>query len=198
MKRNYPAFNDYSIITLGKLTYDDAIALGQWIEDQTRSFAYGDKPAGKLRAQHDAELKIKWERDAEENDRRKKRQAELDKLITLWIMGGHLTAGMVVKMKGCRDRKGLRQVLSVKNGNVECRQIFPAVRRAVRHKVGCYEIIRPESLGQITTHFSNKIQAVKIGDKFVPIRKIVEANQEYLRQKEQVRKDKIALLGYED
>ena len=180
MTRNYPRID--GVIDLNKVTYDDAIALIKWCVDQTRSYSGWEGKEGRLHIQHAAEQKVKWKRDAEDNEKRKKRQAELDKLVTIWIYGGGLVAGDIVKMKGCRDRQGIRQVLTVDRtgGNVECRQIFPALYQRNKDKV--LVCIRKESLGQITNHFTNKIQSVKCGDKFIPIRQIVEDHENKIKR----------------
>jgi hypothetical protein len=168
MLRNNP-FTLASVVTLKELDYEKALKLKEFLDDLT---GYSSD----LRRKYDDDLLVKFQARRDDNDKRKKREAELDKLITLWINGGHLTAGMVVKMKGCRNGRGLRQVLSIKNGMVECRQIiirrFPAPH-------GYYSRVE-ESLGQITTHLSNKIQSVKVDGGFIPIREIVEAYRDKL------------------
>ena len=99
-------------------------------------------------------------------------------MVEEWLEAGQLKPGTYVKMKGCRDRHGIRIVLSVKLADrsvIECRQVKTG-RRWVWNSQGPGKgHLSEETLGQITEHLSDKLSQVKCGAVWYPIRSLVES-----------------------
>ena len=171
MKRNYSTFNESTTVELGKLTFNDALELIDWLKGETE---WND---GRLTHQHRAEEAEEMVRRTRENSARLLREAELHTMVEEWLEACQLKPGTYVKMKGCRDGRGIRIVLSVKfrkddRSIIECRQV-----KTGRKWLGGPGNARmeEETLGQITKHLSDKISQVKVGEVWYPIRPLVEA-----------------------
>lgn len=77
----------------------------------------------------------------------------------------NLKEGAIIKVKGARDGKGLRQFLSFCDNGIECRQI--SIQKMLTGAV-------IESLGQITQHMFDKVTHVKKDGKFIKIRDLID------------------------
>lgn len=154
-----PKFNQFSVVDLSTITYDDAYTLILFLQEETR---YG---CGRLWKLKDAADKIKQEADRVKKAIKQARMADFMPKLEKWVVD-NLKPGVRVKMKGCRDRHGIRDVLSIKTDgwnkrvSIECRQVS-----IDRHG--------NETLQGITTHYCEKLLAVFMDGKKIPVRQLV-------------------------
>ncbi len=80
----------------------------------------------------------------------------------------NLKEGDIIKVKGARDGKGIRQFLKLVNNKLECRQIL--THRSVGYKTEGYGV----KLGQITEHQIDKVTHIKINNEFVRITDLIK------------------------
>lgn len=172
---NTNPFTSTSVVSLQGLTYELAEKLIQFLNQEIAAYPI----EGRLYKQRAAEEKLEQAIRNRDNDARKERERILAQMIENWVVGGECKPGTYLKMKGCRDGKGIRLVMSVKTPRgsrcsvIECRQVN--FGRGPNNSV-------VESLGQITEHMSDKITQVRIDNglssKWFSIRCVVEGHRD--------------------
>ena len=85
-----------------------------------------------------------------------------------------LKPGMLLKMKGCKDGRGLREFIKWDNNdNLVCWQISHRVWSEV---IGGGKVVRRETTektNQVTTHMADKVSWVLIDNVQVPVNKLI-------------------------
>ena len=130
---------------LANLSYEELLAVNEHLS----ALLYAKNP--EILAENKRRAEIEAERQAEEA----KRDAYEKKVIT--ALSQQLKPGTMLKMKGCRDRSGIREFTHWgEDGTLICWQIKKGVRS-----------------NQVTTHMPDKVVSVLIDGKAVPIRKLL-------------------------
>jgi len=79
--------------------------------------------------------------------------------------------GMRLKMKGCKDGKGLREFIKWgENDNLVCWQIFVSRRWSPSSNKFSHS---ETNTNAVTTHMADKVQMVQLHDQLIPISKLI-------------------------
>jgi hypothetical protein len=156
----------YDIIqALEQLTYSQMVSLeAHWkrIKDSKDpvNVAYA-KQREKLMAEHQKKTDL--------------RNESLERIV--FCLKPILKPGMRLKMKGCKDGKGLREFIKWdENDNLVCWQIIVARKRIINGAGVVGQVcIAEEKTNIVTTHMPDKIQMIQVasGGQLVPLSKLI-------------------------
>ena len=105
------------------------------------------------------------------------REVKMKRIISR--LKSFLKPGMKLKMKGCKDGKGLREFIKWDdNDNLVCWQITlkRQYNQTGRREGGVFSITETETkTHQVTTHMANKVQMIQFvaGGQLVPLKKLI-------------------------
>jgi hypothetical protein len=147
---------------LTQLSYEDLERARIWI---TRRLDHAVTSRDELYVSYKARQEAEAAARRVAAEKQAAKAAELAAKVEKWAEA-NLKPGMRVKMAGCRDGNGIRDVLRIfPGGTVECRQVL--LRRSWNRDAKAFDV--SESLGGITTHSPSKIRGVLWRGKWVKI-----------------------------
>lgn len=105
---------------------------------------------------------------------KQKREDELHEQKILRIvcrLKSFLKPGMLLKMKGCKDGKGLREFIKWdSHDNLVCWQI--SISRQWSPKADKF-LSREVNTNVVTTHMADKVQMIQLHDQLIPLNKLI-------------------------
>jgi hypothetical protein len=136
-------------------THDELVSLANWCQSESRQ----RDPAVIAEQKRQAAFWVERDKLAKEKEaHNEKVEASLRKL---------LKPGMRLKMKGCKDGRGLREFIRWDGSNLVCWQIL-------RHRAWDSKTWREEKTNQVTTHMPDKVQELYIDGTAMKVRSILK------------------------